>query len=581
MDIFSIITLVGGLAFFLYGMEVMSSGLEKLAGGKMEQILRKLTSNPFSGLALGAGVTAVIQSSSAVTVMLVGLVNSGIMQLRQAIGVIMGSNIGTTITAWVLSLAGIDSNNVAVKLFKPENFSPIIAFIGIIMIMMSKKPKRKNIGSICLGFAVLMFGMELMSGAVKPLAEVPEFTNILTLFKNPILGVLAGTIFTAIIQSSSASVGVLQALSLTGAIPFSSAIPIIMGQNIGTCISAILASAGANRAAKRVAVVHILFNIIGTVVALILWELAKAIFTIPFANEAITPLQIAICHSIFNIFTVALLMPFRTQLEKLACKIVKDTKQQNDILLDERLFAVPSFAVSTAMTTTEEMARFAQSSVKNALDLFGKYSDKNAALVIETENKLDKYEDILGTYLVKLSRENISSSDSKQISKMLHTISDLERIGDHAVNLVKTAEEIHIKNIAFSSAATKEIGTLIDALKEILDMTTNAFIANDTSTAEKVEPLEQVIDTITAQIRSRHISRLKSGNCTVEQGFILLDFLTHVERISDHCSNVAVAVIEISKDSFETHSYLNSIKGERFGSFAQDYSAYLEKYSLK
>lgn len=581
MDIFSIITLIGGLALFLYGMEVMSSGLEKAAGSKMEQILRKLTSNRFSGLALGAGVTAVVQSSSAVTVMLVGLVNSGIMQLSQAISVIMGSNIGTTITAWILSLTGINSDNVFINLLKPANFSPIIAFIGAFMLMMCKKPKKKNIGTICLGFAILMYGMEMMSGAVSPLADVPEFANILTLFTNPILGVLVGTVFTAIIQSSSASVGVLQALSLTGVIPFSAAVPIIMGQNIGTCISAVIASAGANRGAKRVAVVHVCFNIIGTVIALPLWLICKSVFNLPFANEPISPLEIAIAHSIFNVFSVAILFPFAKKLEKLANIIIKDSHQSNKhMLLDERLFTMPSVAVSKAINTTEEMAEISKKSVIGALTLLTNYSEKSAAAIKDYEDRLDKYEDALGTYLIKLSKENISSHDSKQISKMLHTISDFERIGDHAVSLSKSAEELHIKNISFSQEANREMQTISAALSEIVSMTLHAFVQNDLKVAEKIEPLEQVIDTLTANIRSRHIARLKAGNCTVESGFILLDILTGIERISDHCSNIAVAIIELSHDSFDTHSYLQAVKSQNSGDFAKNYSEFLNTYSL-
>ena len=444
MDIFSIISIFGGLALFLFGMHMLSAGLEKMTGGKMESVLKKMTSNKFIGLALGAAVTAVIQSSSAVTVMLIGLVNSGIMQLSQAISVTMGSNIGTTITAWILSLTGIDSSNFLVNMLKPANFSPIVAFIGIILIMASKKQKHHDIGGICVGFAVLMYGMTIMSDSVDVLTEIPEFTGMLTFFKNPVMGVLVGIVFTAIIQSSSASVGVLQALSMTGAITYGSAIPIIMGQNIGTCVSALIASFGASKNAKRVAMVHILFNSIGSVICLTAWLIADAIFNFAFTDSAVEPFNIAVLHSIFNIVTTIMLFPFAKLLEKLVKLIIRDAKEEEAVvLLDERLMTVPSFAVAKAEDVTADMASLAKKSVKIASSLLERYDDKTAAIVEELESTIDRYEDELGTYLVKLSKKEISDNDTKKISKLLHTISDFERIGDHADNILSTLQEFY------------------------------------------------------------------------------------------------------------------------------------------
>ena len=581
MDIFSIISMLGGLALFLFGMHQLSAGLEKMAGGKMESVLRKVTSKRMLGLILGAGVTAAIQSSSAVTVMLVGLVNSGIMQLSQSISVIMGSNIGTTITAWILSLTGIDSSNFFVKLLKPANFSPIVALIGIILIMVGKKPKNKDIGSICIGFAVLMYGMTIMSGSVEALADMPEFVNILTFFSNPIMGVLVGVVFTAIIQSSSASVGVLQALSMTGAITYGAAIPIIMGQNIGTCVSSLLASMGTSKNAKRVAMVHILFNVIGSVVCLTAWLIADGIIKFAFTDTVVEPFNIAILHSIFNIVTTIMLFPFAGLLEKLVKLIIRDAKEEEQVvLLDDRLMTVPSFAVAKAESVTDEMASLAKKSVKSAVALLDRYDEKTAKLVEEMEDKIDRYEDELGTYLVKLSKKEISENDSKKISKILHTINDFERIGDHASNILDTAKEMHEKKLAFSADAKEELENLNDAITEILSITVKSFKNDDVELAEIVEPLEEVIDEIIDHVKSHHIERLTKGECTIELGFILTDMLTNYERISDHCSNIAVAVIEAQREMFDAHEYLNNVKKNGEGRYYEYFEKYKKQYSV-
>lgn len=545
MDIFSVFTLCGGLAFFLYGMSVMSSGLEKAAGGRLEQMLKKMTANPFKSLLLGAGITIAIQSSSAMTVMLVGLVNSGIMELSQTVGVIMGSNIGTTLTAWILSLAGIESDAVWLRMLKPESFSPIVAFIGIILIMVSRDDRRRSAGSIMVGFAVLMYGMELMSDSVSPLADMPQFSAILTAFTNPILGVVVGAVFTGVIQSSAASVAILQALSLTGGITYGMALPIIMGQNIGTCVTALLSSIGVNRNARRVAVVHISFNLIGTVVFLVLLFGADLFFHFPFMDVQIDPVGIAMVHSIFNIATTLMLLPFSKQLVRIANMVIPDVAgEQKFTFVDSRLLATPSVAIAECNNKTVEMAKIAEETIVKALSLLDRYDEKVAGEVKVNEDKLDLYEDKLGTTLVQLSSKALSDTDSRKVSKQLHTIGDFERIGDHAVNLWKAAEEIHVKGIHFSSQAEEELRTLTAALKEILDITTEAFSRDDIRLAKQVEPLEQVIDCLIADIKSNHIVRLQNGHCTIEMGFVLSDILTNCERVSDHCSNIAVAQIE-------------------------------------
>ena len=583
MDIFSVITLLGGLAFFLYGMNVMSGGLEKMAKGKLERTLKKVTSNRFLAMCFGAAITIAIQSSSALTVMLVGLVNSGILEFGQTICILMGYNIGTTLTAWILSLAGIDSDVFLLKIIKPENFSPVFALVGIIMMMVGKKQKTKNTGNILIGFSVLMYGMTLMSDSMAPLADMPEFTHILTAFSNPVLAVLVGAVFTGIIQSSAASVGILQALSMTGGVTYGMALPIIMGQNIGTCVTALISSIGVSKNAKKVAAVHLSFNIIGTLICLIPFCILDAVFDFSFTHMAINPFMIAVCHSIFNVVTTAVLMPFTKQLEKLANFIVRDKKGKGSkgTLLDERLIStVPSFAVANAFDVDCEMCELSRKAFSDAMGLLDNYNEKTADAVTEMEGKLDIYEDQLGTYMVKLSKRGASDSDSKRIAKILHTINDFERIGDHAENLVGVAREMHDKGIVFSHEAKAEIEKLSAALHEILDMTSKAFKTSDVQLASSVEPLEQVIDKLISEIKNRHVERLQKGNCTIELGFVLTDLLTNYERVSDHCSNVAVAVLESKHGTFETHEYLNNIRSDGTGSFGRLYEEYSERYSI-
>lgn len=581
MTVFNIFTLLGGLAFFLFGMNTMSNGLERVAGGKLESILGKMTDKPIKGLILGAGITATIQSSSAVTVMLVGLVNSGIMKLGQSIGVIMGSNIGTTITAWVLSLAGIESDNFFVSLLKPANFSPLIALAGIILIMAAKKTRSKDVGSVMMGFAVLMTGMELMSTSMDPLAESESFKNAMTLFNNPLFALATGAVLTGIIQSSSATVGILQALSITGGISYGMAIPIIMGQNIGTCVTSLISSIGVSKSAKRVATVHVYFNVIGTAFYLALYYILDSIFKFAFSDLAIDPLGIALIHTIFNVATTILLFPFIKQLEKLAIKTVKDKPSDiKGVFLDERLLATPSLAVSECRNYTAEMAKIAAQTLNDSISLLDTYSHKLADKIKEDEQKLDDYEDKLGTFLVKISSQKLTDNDSNTVSTLLHTIGDFERIGDHALNIVKVAKEISDKDISFSQQAKNELKIATEAIKEILSITVQSFTDNDAQRALDVEPLEQVIDKILSEIKKRHINRLTGGDCTIELGFILSDLLTNYERVSDHCSNIAVCIIQISKSVFDTHEYLNEYKNAGGEYFTNAYNDYKQKYIL-
>ncbi len=583
MDIFSVITLFGGLAFFLYGMKVMSDGLEKSSGGSLNKNLKKVTQNRFIAMLFGAGMTIAVQSSSAVTVMLVGLVNSGILEFGQTIGVLMGSNIGTTLTAWILSLAGIDSDIVWVNLLKPSNFSPILAFIGILMIMVGKKEKRKDVGSVLVGFSVLMFGMNLMSGAMEPLGEMPEFASILTAFKNPLLSVAVGAVFTGVIQSSAASVAILQALSMTGGITYGIAIPIIMGQNIGTCVTAVISSIGVSRNAKKVAVVHLSFNIFGTLICLIPFAVGNMIFKWAFVDTAITPFMIAIVHTIFNVVTTAILLPFSKQLEKLANKIIsdKEEKHQLDVILDDRLLAVPTVAVEKSLDVVRDMCVLSESAFGKAMGMLGKYDGKTADEILEAENEIDRFEDKLGTYMMRLSKIGVSESDSRSIAKILHTIDDFERIGDHAVNLLGVAKEMHEKEIVFSDEANAEIAVLSQAIAEIMKITSESFRQNDAELAKRVEPLEQVIDDLIMNIKRNHITRLRGGNCTIQLGFVLSDLLTNYERVSDHCSNVAVAVIESGHGTFEAHEYLETVKDEHNKEFENLYKEYGSIYKIK
>lgn len=573
--------LIGGLAFFLYGMHVLSVSLERMAGGKLEHALKKMTSNKWKGLLLGAGITVAIQSSSAMTVMLVGLVNSGIMNIGQTVGVIMGSNIGTTLTAWLLSLVGIESNNIWIGLLKPENFSLIFAFVGIIMVMMSKKAKRRDIGTALIAFAVLMYGMKLMSDAVSPLAESESFSSMLTAFKNPLLGILIGAVFTGIIQSSAASVGILQALALTGSVTYGMAIPIIMGQNIGTCVTAFISSIGVNKNAKKVAVIHIAFNIIGTAVLLPVYFGLDAIFNFAFNDLPVNAAGIALVHSVFNVFTTALLLPFSKLLVKLANKLLGEDEPavKKPALVDSRLFATPSVAVSECNSLTSKMAGIARDTITAAVKLSEKFDAKEAEQIVEREGILDTYEDELGTYLVRLASNHLSDSDSFKVSKMLHTIGDFERLGDHALNILDSARELNSKGITFSNEAKDELKILGNAITEIMEITTSAEQNDDVDLARRVEPLEQVIDGLVAGIKDNHINRLKKGECSIELGFILSDLLNNFERISDHCSNIAVAVIELSHHSFDTHKYLTSVKYNS-NTFKRYFLEYEEKYHI-
>lgn len=581
MDIFSFISLAGGLALFLYGMNQMSQGLEKLAGGKLEGILKKITSNPVKSLFLGVGITGVIQSSSAVTVMLVGLVNSGIMQLSSTVGVIMGSNVGTTVTAWILSMIGIEGDNFWVKLLKPDSFSPILALVGVGLIMMARSNKKKDIGTILVGFAVLMYGMNFMSASVSPLADMPEFTSILTAFNNPLFGILVGTVLTAIIQSSSASVGILQALSLTGSISTGMAIPIIMGQNIGTCATALISSIGVSKNAKRVAVIHIAFNIIGTMVVMILYfGLHFLIDFTEFKADPISPVGIAMFHTIFNVFSTVLLLPFSKQLVKLAERSIKTEPEKEVAFLDERLLVTPSIALQECNNIATEMAYIAKGSMLKAMGLLEKFDGKGAEEVRTLEGDVDIYEDRIGAYLVKLSACNPSDSDSRQISKLLHTIGDFERISDHAVNIMEAAREIAEKGVNLSKEGYEEIKIATGALNEIMDISIKAFDDNDLDLAYHVEPLEQVVDNLVEEIKMNHITRLQSGQCTIQQGFVLSDILTNFERVSDHCSNIALALIELSKPAFEAHEYVNSLKDADNPAYRKMFKTYQQKYKI-
>lgn len=581
MDLFALFTLVGGLALFLYGMTVMGNGLEKVSGGRLERTLEKMTSNPAKGVLLGAAVTAVIQSSSATTVMVVGFVNSGIMKLRQGIGIIMGANIGTTVTAWILSLTGLQGDSVLVKMLNPNSFAPILAMVGVVLMMVSKNGKKKDIGTIFIGFAVLMFGMSAMSGAVKPLADVPEFTRILTYFSNPLLGVLTGAVLTAVIQSSSASVGILQALSSTGGITFGAAVPIIMGQNIGTCVTALISCIGANKNAKRAAMVHLYFNIIGTIVFLGLFYGANALLRFSFVNDPLNAADIAVVHTIFNLFSTALLLPFSRGLERLASWSIRDKDTVcEEPALDERFLNTPAFALEQCKKAAADMAGLSRDTLLDAMGLLQGYQEKSALRILEQEEQIDRFEDRLGTYLVRLSSRELTARDSNEISKLLHTIGDLERIGDHAVNLLDAAREMQEKGIRFSQQAAGELKVLAQAVTDIVDLTIRAFIENDVELARRVEPLEQVVDSLKAELKIRHIQRLKEGACTIELGFVLSDLLTNYERVSDHCSNIAVCLIQIAESQFDTHGYLNELKNSGQPQFVAEFKKDLEKYSL-
>lgn len=583
MSIFNVFTLLGGLAFFLYGMNIMGDALERKAGSKLKSILANLTSNTFKGFLLGLVVTAIIQSSSATTVMVVGFVNSGIMNLHQAVGVIMGANLGTSVTSWLLSLTGIEGESFWVQILKPSSFTPLLAFIGIVMVMFIKDKSKHDTAYILIGFAVLMFGMETMSGAVEPLAESEKFQQVLLLFSNPILGLIVGTVFTAIVQSSSASVGILQALTLTGSVTYGTAIPIVMGQNIGTCVSALISSIGASKNAKRAAVIHLSFNLISAVICLTVYYLLYTIIGFSFVNDKASPLGIAIVHTVFKIFALILLMPFTRQLEKLSYFIIKDNEEDKDnvLLLDERLFSTPAVAVERCDNIALDMAKISMQSLKNSMNIIFDYDDKKAEQILKDENTVDKYEDELGSYLVKLGAIGLSDPDSRDVSKLLRIIGDLERISDHAVNILESANEIQSKNLSFSESAKKELSVMMNAVSDILDITLDAFRNDDLKKAYEVEPLEQVVDNLQNLLKKRHVSRLRKKECTIEMGFVLSDILTNLERVSDHCSNIAICMIEIAHESFDTHGYIQELKLNHDKEFDENVQKLSRKYMLE
>ncbi len=584
MDFFDVLALVGGLALFLYGMNTMGDGLTKLSGGKLEKILEKLTKKRIMAVLLGAGVTAVIQSSSATTVMVVGFVNSGIMKLNQAIGIIMGANIGTTITSWILSLTGLEGDSFFIKMLKPTSFTPILAIIGIGFLLFAKKERKKDLGTIFLGFAVLMFGMDAMSGAVSGLQEVEGFRNILLMFSNPILGMIAGAVLTAIIQSSSASVGILQALCSTGAVTYSTALPIIMGQNIGTCITAVLSAIGTSKNAKRAAAVHLSFNVLGTAIFMIIFYTINAFFPFEFLSGVAGEMGIAVIHTTFNVVATLILFPCAGLLEKLACHIVPDTKEveaDNEFkLLDDRFLEKPGYAIAQATRVTKQMAQLSKETLLKASELVFEYNEETYKQVCELEDKVDQYEDKLGTYLVKLSNHPTNHRDSQVLSVLLHSIGDFERISDHAVNIAYAAKEMNEKGLRFSDKAVEELSVFRRAVDDIMTTTVDVFEENDLEKAKKVEPLEEAIDYINGEIKKRHIKRLRKGKCTIELGFVLSDITTAFERISDHCSNIAVCILQIHEDVFDTHEYMDGIKAKDNVAFRQEVKQYQMLYAL-
>lgn len=576
--------MMGGLALFLFGMHTLSGALEKLAGGKLEKWLEKATSSPIKGVALGTGITAVIQSSAATTVMLIGFVNSGIMKLSQAIGVIMGANIGTTATAWLVSLSAMSSGEGVMSLISTSTIIPIIAVAGVFLLMFVKSDKVKTVGAILAGFGTLMLGLDIMSSAASVLEGNESFREAMVMFSNPVLGVIVGAVLTALLQSSSVSIGILQSLSnATGSITYSYALPIILGQNIGTCVTALLSSVGSNKSAKRVAIVHLYFNVIGTIVFLLLFYLIQAFIDIPFVNNSLDSVGIAVIHTSFNVLATALFLPFTKQLEKLACLTIRDDPSEESSempLLDERFLKTPSVAIEQCRNVARKMATLTKKTLMMSLDLVMNYDPKKLQEINDNENTIDIYEDKIGSYILKISSKDLSENDSKLVSGMLHTIGDLERISDHAVNIAEAAEEMHQKKIMFSEQARQECKIIIRAVTEILDMSITSFVNDDISLAKEVEPLEDVIDQLRDELKSRHIERLRSGICTIELGFILQDLLTNFERVSDHCSNIAVCLIRISENSMDTHEYINELKRLDKSYFMDEFNAYKEKYPL-
>lgn len=586
MDIFGVLTLFGGLALFLYGMNILGAGLEKMSGGKLEKILEKLTSNPIKAVLLGAGVTAVIQSSSATTVMVVGFVNSGIMKLSQAVGIIMGANIGTTVTAWLLSLTGIEGESFWIQILKPSSFSPILAVIGIILTMAAKNEKKKEIGDILLGFAVLMYGMETMSGAVEPLADMPEFTNILMMFHNPLFGVVTGAVLTAIIQSSSASVGILQALSTTGGFTYSSVIPIIMGQNIGTCVTAMLSSMGASRGAKRAAFIHLYFNIIGTILFMILFYTGDALIHFSFSDHIVGPANIAVIHTVFNIFATVVLLPFAKGLERLAyltLPVLEEEKQVQDEtfnILDGRFLNRPGFAIEQCYSLVRQMAEMTKDGFLEALSVLENYSEEKAQDVFDREHRVDIYNDKISAYLTKLSGRDLTYQDSMKVTSLLHCLTDFERISDHSINVVRNAKQVVENELSFSKKAKEEMRVYAEAVTDILERTTKAFIEGNEALARTVEPLEEVIDDIHKEVKKNHLKRLRKGKCTIELGLTLSDLTMNYERVADHCSNIAVYMLQLSDTRLEEHSFTEQMDARESAEFARMLAEFQKKYSI-
>lgn len=589
MDIFSVLTMVGGLALFLYGMEMLGDGLKKASGGKLEMILEKLTSNKLMAVLLGAGVTAVIQSSSATTVMVVGFVNSGIMKLSRAVGVILGANVGTTITAWILSLAEIQGTTLFFKFLKPTSFSPILAIIGVFILMVSKSEKKKSVATIMVGFAILMFGMDTMSTAVEPLADMPEFANILLMFSNPVLGMLVGLILTAIIQSSSASIGILQALCVTGAVSFSSAIPIIMGQNVGTCVTALISCAGASRNAKRAALVHLYYNLIITISFMVIFYTLESFISFDFMGEAASAVSIAVIHTVFNIVAVIVMFPFTKILEKLVYMTLPVLPSEENTpeaskaeiqILDSRFLDRPRFALEQCKNAALDMADYAREGLFLSMQLIDKYDKKTAEEVIRLENLVDHYEDELGAYLVKLSSRHLSEKDSQELSVLLHCIGDFERISDHALNIMESAKEMYDKELSFSKKAQEELAIFTSAVKDIINTSIQTFKDEDLKLAAMVEPMEEVIDTLNAEVKKRHIKRLRKGKCTIEMGFVLSDITTNYERVSDHCSNIALCLLQLNEENVGTHGIEETITSQDNAVFMAEVKRLREHYRL-
>ena len=590
MDIFSLLSMIGGLALFLYGMEVLGDGLKKASGGKLEHILEKLTSNKLMAVLLGAGVTAVIQSSSATTVMVVGFVNSGIMKLSQAVGVILGANVGTTVTAWILSLTDVNGSGFFLQLLKPTSFSPILAIIGVCLISMGKKERQKNIGTILIGFAVLMFGMDTMSTAVEPLAEQPEFSHILLMFSNPVLGMLVGLILTAVIQSSSASIGILQALCATGVVSYATAIPIIMGQNVGTCVTALISSAGASKNAKRAALIHLYYNIIKTVAFMAVFYALNAFIHFAFLEEAASALGIAVIHTAFNVAAVIIIFPVSWILEKLAYLTIPETEEEREKeaeksrkeiqLLDTRFLSTPGFALEQCKNVAVDMADYSREALFLAIQMLDKFDKASADRVVELENIVDHYEDEIGAYLVKLSSRHLTEKDSQHLSVLLHSIGDFERISDHAINIMEAAKEMYAKELDFSRKAREELGIYTGAIKDIINTSVLVFQEEDLKLAAMIEPMEEVIDYLSVEVKKRHMKRLRKGKCTIEMGFILSDIVTNYERVSDHCSNIALSLLQLNEENFEAHEYQEAISSKDNVAFTTEVKHLKERYQL-